>query len=102
MTATAKSIESQFLSIADAAILFGVSRWTVARLIDDGELPAIRVRGIPRIDRDDLAAWIAAQKAASLQQSQEKKAAEAPRRGRGRPRKAAINTQKTATAAASV
>ena len=40
---------SQFVSIADAAALLGVSRWTVGRMLEDGEIPHIRPRGVPQM-----------------------------------------------------
>ncbi len=82
--------DSQFVSIADAAALLGVSRWTVGRMLDDGEIPHIRPRGVPRIDRADLEAWVAAQKAASVSKPQEKPPVKQPARDSGRPRKVAV------------
>jgi len=64
--------EAQFLSIVDVATILGVSRWTVGRLLDDGMLPHVPVRGTPRIDRADLNTWIAEQKAASIKKAEKK------------------------------
>lgn len=93
--------ESQFLSISDVADILAVSRWTVSRMLEDGEIPYVPARGTPRIDRADFDAWIADKKAASLAKAQAKKAKEeappAPIRRRGRPRK-----QEVASAAAAI
>ncbi len=80
------SIDTQFLSIADAARILSVSRWTVGRMLADGEIPSVSARGVPRIDRADLDAWIAAQKAASVPTS-----LEVSKRPVGRPRKKPLN-----------
>lgn len=87
--------ENQFLSISDVASVLRVSRWTVSRMLDDGVLPHVPVRGAPRIDPTDLAAWIAAEKAKSVQraerQAQERAKLTAVPVRRGRPRKAAVD-----------
>jgi excisionase family DNA binding protein len=46
------------LTVADAARALSCSERTVEREIRDGRLPAIRVRGLVRIDPDDLRAYI--------------------------------------------
>jgi excisionase family DNA binding protein len=93
-------VESQFVSIAEAALLLGVSRWTVGRMLEDGELPSIRVRGVHRIDLADLATWIEAQKTESVRKKSPAAQSKSPvPRVVGRPRKAPV-TQQAATAAA--
>jgi len=81
-----ESSSSSFLSIAQVAATLGVSRWTVARMLDDGEVPHIKVRGTPRIDRVDLGAWIESQKAKSAARPP----VEGPKRPVGRPKKEGI------------
>ena len=70
--------KSQLLSIQQASDILGISRWTVGRMLADGELPFINPRGIPRIDRADLNAWIIAQKASSMEKARSKTVASAP------------------------
>lgn len=81
--------EPQFLSIGKVAAILGVSRWTVSRMLDDGAFPRVSVRGTPRIDRVDLEAWIAAEKAKSAKSIEEAK--KSTRRPVGRPRKAGLD-----------
>lgn len=82
--------KSQFLSIDETAAYLGVHRSTIARMLDDGEIPSIEVRGIRRLDRADLGAWVEAKKAASLRKSLDGKGGELIQRRRGRPRKAGV------------
>lgn len=94
--APAEALANQRLfSPEDAGAYLSVSRWTVYRLIKDGELLALPVKGVLRLDRADLDAYadrlraeaattLAARKAAILA------AAPQVRRGRGRPRKCVI------------
>ena len=83
---------SQFISIDETADYLGVHRSTVSRLLDDGEIPSIEVRGTRRLDRADLGAWVEAKKAASLRKSLDRQAVPCSQRRRGRPRKAAIGS----------
>lgn len=53
-----------WLTLAQVANRLQVSARTVRREIDDGRLPAARVRGIMRIDPADLAVYFEEQKAA--------------------------------------
>ena len=46
------------LSQAETAELLGVSRDTVKRMIRDGDLPVVRLRGSVRIPRRGLEAWV--------------------------------------------
>ncbi|WP_082915123.1 helix-turn-helix domain-containing protein [Paramagnetospirillum marisnigri] len=84
----------QYLSISDVASVLRVSRWTVSRMLDDGVLPHIPVRGAPRIDPADLMAWIAAEKAKSVQRAkqraQERAKLTVVSGRRGRPRKSPV------------
>lgn len=49
-----------FLTLAEAAAILRVHQATVGRMVHAGEIRATRVRGLPRINADDLATWIAA------------------------------------------
>jgi putative molybdopterin biosynthesis protein len=49
---------TNLLSVAETAQLLRVSRATAYRLIDRGDLPAHRVGGSLRIDRDELREWL--------------------------------------------
>jgi excisionase family DNA binding protein len=82
--------KSQFLSIDETAAYLGVHRSTIARMLDDGEIPSIEVRGTRRLDRTDLGAWVEAKKIASLRKSLNRAEAQRPQRRRGRPRKAEV------------
>lgn len=42
------------VSITEAAKMLDVSRWTIARLVRDGKLPAFRVRSCKRIYIGDI------------------------------------------------
>ncbi len=69
------------LTLAEAAAILRVHRATVGRMVDDGEIPAIRVRGLPRIDAKALATYISSVAVAPAEPS--------PARSnpRGRPKK---------------
>jgi len=54
-----------FLTLAEAAAILRVHRATVGRMVEAGEIPAIRVRGLPRIDAEALAGYIAGNTPAS-------------------------------------
>jgi excisionase family DNA binding protein len=47
----------KFISITEAAKLFGVSIRTIHRMIKENQLPAIKIGRIYRIDRSKLTAW---------------------------------------------
>ena len=51
--------------VAEVAEALGVSPRTVRRMIDAGELPAIKVRAQTRVLASDLARYIAAQRRAA-------------------------------------
>jgi len=54
---------SEYLSIAEVALMLGVSPATVRRKIEAGDLPAVRLGGpgfAVRIPRAGLEAWLAA------------------------------------------
>lgn len=59
------------LTITDAAEALRVSRATVYRLVAEGELPRIRVRGHSRIARADVIALIERRRTESIGQSKE-------------------------------
>ncbi len=46
------------LSVSEAAELLRVSKATAYRLVQAGELPALRVGHSLRIDREELNAWL--------------------------------------------
>ena len=48
----------QLLSVAEAAELLGVSRMTVYRLIRDGDLQRVKVRGASRIPESSLGSYL--------------------------------------------
>lgn len=59
-------IEARLLSPIQAAQYLGLgSRWAVYRLVSEGQIPAIKLAGKVRIDRDDLDAFIEALKCRS-------------------------------------
>jgi excisionase family DNA binding protein len=73
----------KFLTLAEAAAILRVHRATVGRMVEAGEIPAIRVRGLPRIDAEALAGYIAGSTPPSAPAS-------APP---GRPRKKGLRTR---------
>ena len=56
----------QLLTVAETAKILSVSRMTVRRLIDDGQLPAVRAFSATRIDSRDLEAFVAKAKQGGL------------------------------------
>jgi excisionase family DNA binding protein len=50
--------DRRLLNVGEVANRLGVSRLTVWRLIDRGELPALRVGRQLRLDPDELDAWL--------------------------------------------
>ena len=76
-----------FLTLSEAAAILRVHRATVGRMVDAGEIPATRVRGLPRINATDLAAWIAA----GGSNSDPRPSAPVTPGRRGRPKKAGIS-----------
>ncbi len=52
------TVATPLLSVREAAQLMGVSRGTAYRLMDRGELSAVRVGGQLRVDRDELREYI--------------------------------------------
>lgn len=78
--------DTAFLSLSEVATYLGISRPTVWRLLDSGELPGLKIRDTWRVEKADLSVWIDQQKSAS----QEKiRATKKPSKKRpvGRPRK---------------
>lgn len=53
------------MSITSAAHYLDVSRWTLYRLIEDGEFPTLYVKTLRRVRRADLDAYIERQAQAS-------------------------------------
>ncbi|HWI07312.1 MAG TPA: helix-turn-helix domain-containing protein [Solirubrobacteraceae bacterium] len=51
MSTVAIPAEAEFLTVSEAAALLRISRATAYRLVDAGELPAVRVGGQLRVDR---------------------------------------------------
>lgn len=49
------------VSIAEAAKMLGVSRWTMYRMLDDGRLRALRIGGVQKIRRSEIEAYIVRQ-----------------------------------------
>lgn len=78
------------LSFVEAAQILGVSKDSVRRRADEGELPILHVGGLPRIDVADLMAYIERQKVAAAERIAQRKALDVPRRKPGRPRKKGI------------
>jgi excisionase family DNA binding protein len=62
MTTVAQPEMAALLSPLDVARRLGISRSTAYRLIDDGDLPAVRVRGQLRVERDELEGYLTAQR----------------------------------------
>ena len=50
------------LTIADAAVRLNLSEHTIHRRVASGELPAVRLGGLIRIDQDDLERWLLEQR----------------------------------------
>jgi excisionase family DNA binding protein len=44
--------EAEYWSVFDAAVFYGVSTWTIRRMVKSGELLHTRVRGSIRIPRE--------------------------------------------------
>lgn len=61
MSASCKT-ECRLLSVVEAAAYLGVSAWHVRRLVWGGDLPAVRLGRLVRIDRADLDKFIDEQK----------------------------------------
>lgn len=81
------------VSFDDAAKILGVSKDTIRRRADEGEIPFLHVGGLPRIDAADLLSFIERQKAAAAERIAQRKARQAqdvPKRKPGRPRKKGI------------
>lgn len=55
------SIQSRFYTVRETAQLLHVCPHTVIRMLDAGELPSVRFRGLRRVSRRGLDAWIEAQ-----------------------------------------
>jgi excisionase family DNA binding protein len=51
--------ERHYLSTSQAARQLGVSRWTVRRMVEDGDLGGILVRGMLRVDEESVSRYIA-------------------------------------------
>lgn len=53
-----------YLTVIEVAIVLGVCRQTVYNMIDREGLPTIRIRGVRRIDPDELNKWLVRYKSA--------------------------------------
>lgn len=86
--------ENQYLTIAAIGAHLGLSRWTVSRLIDDGELIAEEYRGSIRIAVQDFEDFKARKREAAIQAAEARRQAKAVSvvRSVGRPRKAAVKS----------
>jgi len=51
------------LSLVETREVLGVSRMTLWRIVDRGDLPVVRIGGRPLFDPEDLRAFIAANRA---------------------------------------
>jgi excisionase family DNA binding protein len=56
-----KATESRFVTVAEVAKLLRVSNMTVYRLVQAGQLPAVRVGRSYRIREEDIDKYLAAQ-----------------------------------------
>lgn len=50
--------ERPLLTVAETAERLHLGERTVYRLVDRGELPAVRIRSLIRIDEGELARWL--------------------------------------------
>jgi excisionase family DNA binding protein len=60
-----RSVDVRLLSVSEAARVLGVSAWHVRRLVWRGDLPAVRLGRLVRLDRDDLNIYINERKTVS-------------------------------------
>lgn len=90
-------IQSHYLSIAAVAKILCVSRWTVARIIEDGDLVAEEHRGSIRISARDFDDYVARKRAAAIKAAEERRQAKSATvvRPVGRPRKAGVKSDST-------
>ena len=58
------SPEKKFMTLEDVAELLGVNYQLIYRLVRSGELPAIRLGRVYRVTKEDLNAYLSAQKTA--------------------------------------
>lgn len=58
MTDHLRRLDKLALTQTEAAELLGISRDTVKRMIRDGELPVVRLRGSVRLPRRALEQWV--------------------------------------------
>jgi len=87
-------MSERYLSINECAESLGVSRWTISREIEDGVLPVVVIRGSPRVDPADFDQYLSKKKTdAAAAIAARKSTSSAPKRGRGRPRKASVGGQ---------
>ncbi|MBC7951627.1 MAG: helix-turn-helix domain-containing protein [Rhodospirillaceae bacterium] len=84
----------QYLSIAAVAKVLSVSRWTVSRIIDDGELIAEEHRGSIRISVRDFDEYVARKRAAAIKAAEDRRQAKSVTMVRpvGRPRKVEVKS----------
>ncbi len=53
-----------YLTVMEVAIMLGVCRQTIYNMIDREGLPTITIRGVRRIDPDELKSWLTKYKSA--------------------------------------
>ena len=51
---TGESVKPRLLTLQEAARYLTLGQWAVRRLVWDGELPEVRIRGKMRFDQPDL------------------------------------------------
>jgi excisionase family DNA binding protein len=74
-------MQSAAMNVRQVAELLAVDEKTIYRLVQRGELPGFKVAGAWRFAREDLDAWIEAQKNA-VAKPKKKAAAKAKQRGK--------------------
>ena len=80
-----------YLSISEIAEILNLSKPTVWRLVDDGDLAGIKIRDTWRVARVDFDSWIEQQKAVSQEKIRARKVP-SEKRPVGRPRKKGVST----------
>lgn len=53
-----RKLDRMALRISEAAELLGISPDTVKRMVTDGQIPSVKLRGAVRIPRKQLEEWI--------------------------------------------
>lgn len=86
--------ECQYFTIAAVAKILCVSRWTITRIIEDGDLVAEEHRGSIRISACDFEEYVARKRAAAIKAAEERREVKSVTAVRpvGRPRKAGVKS----------